>query len=183
MAARRDTRVLIGPRLVLEPLRVEHAWEMSALLEDPTLYGFTGDVPPTPAVLSARYRAQAAGRSPDGAQQWLNWIVRLRDGDVAVGYVQATLTGERDRPIAELAWVIGSRYQGRGYAREAASMMLGALQTRGVHTVRANIHPHHQASNAVARRIGMSATGVLVDGEMRWQGTTRPTLRPEDEPG
>ena len=72
----------------------------------------TGGEPPTVAALQARYVAQVTGGSPDGSETWHNWIVRLRAGDVAVGYVQATVTdGGR---VADVAWVIGTPWQGRG---------------------------------------------------------------------
>lgn len=156
-------------RLVLEPLTVEHASEMSAVLADPGLYAFTGGVPPTVAELEARYAAQVAG-SPDGSQRWLNWVVRRSDTGRAIGFVQATVTDELERRDAELAWVIGVHDQGRGFAREAAGMMLACLRALDVDGVRANIHPEHVASSAVARAVGLSPTGRLVDGEMCWQG-------------
>lgn len=156
-----------GP-LVLEPLTVEHASEMSWVLAEPALYTFTGGAPPTVAELEARYAAQVAG-SPDGSQLWLNWVVRRRDAGRAIGFVQATVTDGLDQRDAELAWVIGVQDQGRGFAREAVHMMLLLLRGLDVATVRAHIHPEHHASNAVARAVGLSPTGRLVDGEMCWQ--------------
>ena len=39
-------------------------------------------------------------------------------------------------------------------------------------TVHALIHPGNAASAAVARRLGMTATSVVVDGEVRWTRRT-----------
>ena len=38
---------LTTARMVLEPLRVEHATELAAVLDDPRLHEFTGGEPPT----------------------------------------------------------------------------------------------------------------------------------------
>jgi RimJ/RimL family protein N-acetyltransferase len=79
------------PRLTLEPLRVEHAGEMAEVLADPRLYDYIGGTPPSPAQLRTRYALQVAGHSPDRRHGWLNWIVRERGTDAAIGSVQATI--------------------------------------------------------------------------------------------
>jgi RimJ/RimL family protein N-acetyltransferase len=154
-----------GPRLTLESLREEHADEMFPLLNDASLHTFTGGGPSTLAQLRDRYRRQVAGHSPDGTQRWLNWVVRRREDGQAVGTLQATVTGEQ----AEVAWVVASPYQGRGFAREAAEAMVGWLREQGVTTLVAHVHPDHKASARVAAALGLSATATVVDGEIRWQ--------------
>ncbi|MFC0507154.1 GNAT family N-acetyltransferase [Micromonospora costi] len=157
-------------RLVLEPLRVEHADEMAPLLRDERLHEFVGGRPATPKELRSRYARQSVGRSPDGAEGWLNWILRHRETGDAVGYVQATVRLDGERPVAELAWVVISPEQGRGYAAEAAAGMIGWLDQQGVTALIAHVHPDHRASARVAERLGLRATDVLVDGERRWVG-------------
>jgi RimJ/RimL family protein N-acetyltransferase len=152
-------------RLLLEPLRPEHAAEMAPLLDDPALYVFTGGEPASAAELGERYERQARGRSPDGRELWLNWIVRERAGGRAVGYVQATV--EPAGGAAEVAWVVGTGFQGRGYAREAAGAMVAWLRGHGA-AVTAYVHPDHAASQSVARAVGLEPTAVGRDGEVRW---------------
>jgi RimJ/RimL family protein N-acetyltransferase len=156
-------------RLTLEPLRPDHADEMAAVLGDESLHTFIGGRPATVDELRARYAAQAVGRSPDGGQGWLNWVVRRRDTGAAVGTVQATLTAGPAGTLAELAWVIGVGHQGRGYAREAAAGAVGWLTGRGVRRFVAHVHPEHSASAGVAESVGLRPTDVLVDGEVRWE--------------
>ncbi|AXH92844.1 GNAT family N-acetyltransferase [Micromonospora aurantiaca] len=182
-------------RLVLLPLGVEHAEEMAAVLADPALHTFIGGEPATPAALRARYERLVAG-SPDPAESWCNWVIRLRDGGRLTGFVQATVTeahgtvtdaatagaravGHRHLdeatpatagPVAEIAWVVGTRWQGRGIATEAARGMAGWLGRRGVRTLMAHIHPDHRASAAVATACGLAPTDVWHDGEVRWTG-------------
>ena len=116
--------------------------------------------------LESRYARQGVGGSADGREQWFNWIVLVADRPV--GYVQATRpTGSRD---AEIAWVIGIDWQGRGYATAAGRLMLAELACVGVQDVTACIHPDNVASEMVARHLGLRPTAEVVDGEIRWAG-------------
>ncbi|WOX09870.1 GNAT family N-acetyltransferase [Streptomyces sp. N50] len=157
------------PRLDLLPLRAEHATEMAAVLSDPALHTFTGGAPLTPAALRTRYERLVAG-SPDPAVCWLNWVIRLRTDSRLTGTVQATVTGSE----AEIAWVVGAPWQGRGLASEAARGLVSWLEEQAVPTVVAHIHPDHRASAAVATAAGLTPTDQWQDGEVRWQRATRP---------
>ncbi len=148
----------------LTPLTVDHAAAMVAVLADPSLYEFTGGSPPTLDALTARYARQTVGRSPDGSEQWLNWVVLL--DATPVGYVQATVVGSS----AEIAWVISPSAQGRGVATLAACAMVQQLTAFGVRRLVAHIHPDHVASARVAARLGLRRTNVVEDGELRWVG-------------
>jgi len=160
---------LIGTaRLELRPLRVAHAVEMTAVLADPALYTFTGDVPPSTAQLRARYRRWLAG-APDPGVSWCNWVIWLRTEQRLAGTVQATITGPGGALAAEIAWVVGTAWQGRGIGREAAQGLVGWLRQLPVRTVAAYIHPAHHASAAVARAAGLGPTRQRRDGEARWQ--------------
>ncbi|GAA2028322.1 GNAT family N-acetyltransferase [Catenulispora yoronensis] len=169
-------------RLLLTPLSAADAEEMVPVLAAPELYAFIGGEPPTPDALRARYARQAAGGPADGSQEWHNWIVRRAEDGVAVGTVQATVV-DAGR-AADVAWVVGAEFQGRGYAAEAAGGMVAWLREHGVAEVRAHIHPDHAASARVAGRVGLAATGVLDDdGEQLWRdgpaGKAAPTEKTE----
>ncbi len=142
------------------------AAEMVGVLSTAALYAFTGGALPGLDELRARYERQAAGRSPDGREEWRNWILRREPGGQAVGYVQATITDGGQR--AEIAWVVGLDWQGQGYATEAALALVAWLDSRGAGVIRAHIHPGHAASAAVARRAGLRPSGVTQDGEQLW---------------
>ena len=143
---------LSSRRLVLEPLRVEHAREMVAVVG-----GYEGL---DEAGLRERFARQVAGRE----RGWLNWVVRM-DG-VAVGTVQASVTGS----AAELAWVVAPPVRGRGIGGEAALAVVEWLRGQGVTRLCAHIAPSNGASAGVARRLGLEPTDfVRVDGEVRWE--------------
>ncbi|MFD3530064.1 GNAT family N-acetyltransferase [Streptomyces sp. NPDC058664] len=161
------TAIVRTARLDLVPLAVAHADEMAGVLADPALHTFIGGAPLTAPELRARYERLVAG-APDPATVWANWVVRLRAEGRLTGTVQATVTdGGR---AAEIAWVIGTDWQGRGIAREAAEGLVGLLVERGVRTVVAYVHPDHTASAAVARAAGLAPTDRVEDGEIRWEG-------------
>lgn len=154
--------------LDLVPLHVADADEMVDVLADPALYAITGGMPPSRLELVERFTRQVAGRSADGREEWHNWIVRGRVDGAAIGFVQATIV---DLPngngrSADIAWVIGTRWQGRG---DAARALVSWLTESGVDIVTAHIHPDHRASAAVAGRAGLEPTEVIDDGERVWR--------------
>jgi RimJ/RimL family protein N-acetyltransferase len=105
--------------------------------------------------------------SPDRRESWLNWIVRLRQSNVAIGYVQTGVVASN----ADVAWVVGVEWQARGYASEAARVMVEWLKAQGMQALSALIHPRHAASAAVARRCGLTPTSEIVGGEVVWRLT------------
>jgi RimJ/RimL family protein N-acetyltransferase len=153
-------------RLSLTPLAVADADEMVGVLSGPALYAFTAGTPPSLGELRARYARLATGRSPDGHEEWRNWIIRREPDRTAVGYVQATIVDAGTR--AEIAWVVGLSWQRQGFAAEAARALVAWLDARGVTVIQAHIHPDHAASAAVARRAGLVPTGQTHDGEQLW---------------
>ncbi|MFJ5687725.1 GNAT family N-acetyltransferase [Streptomyces sp. NPDC093099] len=185
-------------RLTLLPLRVAYAEEMAAVLADPALYAHTGGTPPTAEELRTRYARQTAG-SPDPEVVWGTWMIGIREeaqeegqrsaescagssaghgptghvlaGHVLAGHVQATIGPDGDGRTAELAWVVGTAWQGRGIATEAARGLVRWLKGQGVRSLVAHIHPDHGASAAVAKAVGLAPTGERLDGEVRWRWT------------
>lgn len=98
-------------------------------------------------------------------------MLRLREDSRLVGTLQATL----GQAVAEIAWVVGTPWQGRGLASEAARGLVALLgQTPSVLTVVARIHPEHRASEAVARAAGLEPTDEEQDGERTWRLPLRP---------
>ncbi|MFD6967323.1 GNAT family N-acetyltransferase [Streptomyces sp. NPDC059979] len=153
-------------RLDLLPLLPSHADEMSLVLADPALHAFTGGAPLSQDGLRARYERLADG-SPDPAVVWANWVLRVRGQGRLAGTVQATIVPARGQ--AELAWVVGTPWQGHGFAAEAARALAAWLERIPVDRLIAHIHPDHTASAAVAAGCGMRPTERRRDGEIRWE--------------
>ncbi|MFJ6687091.1 GNAT family N-acetyltransferase [Streptomyces werraensis] len=155
-------------RLTVLPFQAEHAGEMATVLSDPSLHTFIGGAPDTAQALRARYERWAAG-SPDPTESWCNWVIQLRDAACLVGTLQATITADDRGATAEIAWVVGTPWQRRGIAIEAAQGLVAWLRKHPVHTVTAHIHPDHKPSAAVATAAGLMPTDQWHDGEIRWQ--------------
>ncbi|MFD5649543.1 GNAT family N-acetyltransferase [Streptomyces sp. NPDC127039] len=166
-------RPLSTRRLDLLPLHVEHAEEMATVLSDPALHTFIGGTPDTPQALHSRYQRMTAG-SPDPAVTWLNWVINLRDASCLTGTVQATISPDGHGAVAEIAWVVGTPWQGRGIATEAARALVYWLSQQSVHAAIAHIHPDHGASGAVATAAGLTPTDEQHDGETRWHRSLKP---------
>lgn len=118
--------------------------------------------------LVSLYRSQVVG-PPEGDEDWHNWILRLREAETAIGFVQATVVADR----ADIAWLVGVKWQGKGFATEASLAIRDWLASLGVEHFRAHIHPGHAISGRVAAAVGMSATDeVDDDGEVIWTSAT-----------
>ena len=155
-------------RLALTPLVPDDADALVDVLADHRLHEFIGGEPADRVELRARFERMVEGPA-DADERWRNWVLRRRADGQAVGTVQATLTLEDGRSHAEVAWVVGLPWQGQGFAGEAAAALVGWLRQHGVERITANIHPDHEASNAVARKAGLQATADEVDGETVWE--------------
>lgn len=158
--------------VVLTPLAVDDAPDMVSVLADASIYEFIGGRAPTLDRLVETYGRLAAGRSDDGSQIWHNWVVRRVVDEVAVGTVQATVFVDDDR--ADVAWIVGPKWQARGYASAAARAMVDWLTTCGVALITAHIHPDHAASAKVATNAGLVPTEEIHDGERRWVRRSEP---------
>jgi len=176
-----DTQRLTTARLDLDPLVPSDADEMVGILSDERLNTFIGGRPPSLDELRSRYERLAAGRSADGRQEWHNWIVRLRSDRRAIGTAQATITSiTSGGSTADVAWVIGTPWQGNGFAAEAARAVVGWLEGRGVAAITAHVIADHHASAAVAANAGLVATGEIEKGEQVWRRTRAEGSDPDE---
>ena len=156
-------------RLDLLPVHRDHAPLMFPVLHDSALHEFTGGSPPVDVdALARQYEHWERRRSPDGAEMWLNWVLRPREQGELIGHLQVGIAGDR----ATMAWSLGSRWQRQGYATEAARAVLGWIRHLGVSEVRASIHPGHAASIRIAERLGMRRTDERSGAELIWKGMT-----------
>ena len=144
-------RLITTPTLTLEPQTVAHAAAMFVLLSDPAIYAYGNAAPASLAWLQERFERLASRRSPDCRQRWLNWVIRLADGDVA-GYVQATVN---ERGTATVGYELGSAFWGRGLGTQAVAAMIDELhQHYRVTLLRATLDPANQRSMRLLLRLG-----------------------------
>lgn len=138
-----------GPRL--EALVVAHADEMFCALSAAALYDYMPGAPPvSPAALRERYAVLARGRSADGREQWLNWIIRLPCGRCA-GFVQSTLHPER---TGDFAYALAPEYWGRGVAFAACRSAIALLASEyAVLRLYATVDPRNTRSARLLTRL------------------------------
>jgi RimJ/RimL family protein N-acetyltransferase len=146
------TVALETPNLVLEPLTVAHADELLPHLADESLYTFVSqDPPPSLAWLRERYTRLERGRSPDGRELWLNWVIRPKSGE-AVGTVQATCSPDL---TALIAYEIYTPFQRRGLATEAVAAMIDHLRSDvGMKRIGAFVDTRNERSWRLLERLG-----------------------------
>lgn len=156
-------------RVRLRPMRPDDSGALFRVLDDATLHSFMGGVPDKIDELRSRLEVWVAERSVDGREAWLNWVVRAADDGRVLGATQATVEQGRDGLHAVVAWTVGSAYQRRGFASEAARAMVSWLAEQGASRIDAHIHPEHGASAGVARNAGLTPTDDMVDGEVVWR--------------
>jgi [ribosomal protein S5]-alanine N-acetyltransferase len=96
--------------------------------------------------------------------------VTRRDDDKVVGFARLGPTGVK---AAHLGYAIHADHWGRGYATDAARVLLRlAFGTLGLHRVSAAIGPENEASIAVVKRLGFTYEGrirhhVFTNGDWR----------------
>lgn len=146
------------PALTLEPLLLSHAAELFEDLQDPTLYTFIPQDPPSSkASLEERYARLEQRFSPDRNELWLNWVLR-KSGDVA-GLVQATCN---EQSQVFIAYEVFQRHRRQGLARLAVSLMLNHLaQKRLATTALAYVDTRNQASIATLETLQFTRIRLL----------------------
>lgn len=148
---------LAADDLTLEPQTAAHADEMFLVLSDPAIYQFENEPPASPAWLRERFARLESRRSVDAEEGWLNWVIRLRHGEL-IGYVQASV---RKDGSAMIAYVLGSRYWGQGYAHRAVRAMMSELAGQyGVQEFLAIFKRANVRSRRLLERLSFSETGA-----------------------
>jgi ribosomal-protein-alanine N-acetyltransferase len=158
-------RFLSGPRLTLQPQLASHAEEMFRVLSDPALYEFENEPPRSVEWLRERFLKLETRHSPDGQEQWLNWVIRLPNSEL-IGYVQATVVaGGR----AFIAYQLASNHWGRGLGSEAVSAMIAELVSHyDVHQICAVFKVGNHRSRRLLERLrfSMASHKLLADAKL-----------------
>ena len=137
--------------LLLEPQSTAHAAEMFEVLSDPAIYEFENSPPESPGWLERRFAQLESRVSPNGQEQWLNWVIRLPTGALA-GYVQASVAPDH---TAFVAYELGSRFWRKGIGSAAVSAMLAELAgTYAVRTFVATLKARNYRSAALLKSLG-----------------------------
>jgi RimJ/RimL family protein N-acetyltransferase len=172
-------RAIRAGRIVLEPQVVSHADEMFEVLSDPAIYEYENEPPRSLGWLRERFGKLESRRSADGAQHWLNWVIRV-PGSGLIGYVQATVYPDGR---AAIAYELASRYWGRGLASEAVRAMIPLLtEDYGVRRLTAVFKQANQRSQRLLERLGFSLAPPPLHAELEVELGERLMVKELDSP-
>ena len=145
---------LISERLRIEPIRSAHAELVFSSLQNPAIYTYLPEDPPTAEVLQKRYDFWEKGRSPDGEELWLNWVAFLRDSMTPIGTFQATLPRGK---AGAFAYVVFPSFWRRGYAREMTACVITHLfEAHRMPSLYAEIDTRNTGSIRLVESLGLT---------------------------
>ncbi len=157
-------KTIVTDRCTLEPQVEAHAPAMFEVLSDPAIYEFERGPPPSVERLAAGYRCRESRVSPNGREQWLNWVVRLPGSELA-GYVQATVL---ESGASYIAYEFASKHWRQGIGSASVSAVMEELvNTCGVHTFVAVLKAANFRSMGLLHHLGFEPAGP--DAESKYE--------------
>lgn len=157
--------VLSGPRLVLRPFALTDAADVQRLAGDRAIADMTLNVPhPYPDGAAERWIATAAALYAHGEEARFA-ITTAPDG--LVGAVGLRIVPRHRH--AELGYWIGREFWGRGYATEAARLVVEyGFGELGLHRIVAHHLTRNPASGRVLLKLGMRHEGHAREHVLKW---------------
>jgi RimJ/RimL family protein N-acetyltransferase len=164
--------VLEGPRLRLEPLRMEHAEELFEAVRDPDIWTWLSFPPPASAAETADYVRSALNEQIRG--EHLPWLTRRRGDGKAIGTTRFAHVDRTNRSV-EIGWSMLSREaRGTGLNAEAKYLQLRhAFEDLGAIRVWLNTDERNKRSQRAMEKIGAVAEArhrqdrVMPNGHIR----------------
>ncbi|HHP7229496.1 MAG TPA: GNAT family N-acetyltransferase [Xenococcaceae cyanobacterium] len=144
---------LESKRLIYERITQNHAKELESVLCDPRVYVHIDDgIAPTFDQLLKSFVLREIGPSGNRSNEtWINYIMRTKDSQVAIGRVEATIIEYR----AEVAYILGVDYWEKGYGSESLVWLQYFLQKNyGVRELWAAVTPGNEASKNLLLKNG-----------------------------
>ena len=156
--------LLATPRLSLRRFRAGDADAFAAYRADPDVARYQGWESCTKGEAVAFIEAQLA-RAPFEPGRWTQVAVELAAEGTLVGDCAVRMESPVARQ-AELGFTFAREHQGRGFATEAVSHLLGyAFEQLRLHRVFAVADARNLRALALAERVGMRREGAFRDAE------------------
>lgn len=164
--------VLEGPRLRLEPLRMEHAAELFEAVRDPDIWTWLSFSPPQSVGEVSGYIRSALDHQILG--EHLPWLTRTRSDGVAIGTTRFAHIDRVNRSV-EIGWsMLGPDARGTGLNAEAKYLQLRhAFEDLRAIRVWLNTDERNKRSQRAMEKIGAVAEArhrqdrVMPDGHIR----------------
>jgi len=149
---------LMSPVLVYESLSLSHADELATLLLNDKVYRHLGGSPPSFERFRVGIERAIAGPPSDRSNEyWINYVVRDAVEERIVGRLEATIHSQ----VAEVAFLYGPAYWGKGYAMRGLLWLHDELLS--LHTkaeLWATTVPANDRCQALLRRCGYSLVDI-----------------------
>ena len=140
----------------LRPWSEEDLWVIERFLSHPAMMEYLGGPQSEVRILDAHRRYLATGASGDGRM----FTVLLAQGSTVAGNIGWWNRTWRDEPIHETGWSVFPEHQRRGFAGEAAAMLVARLrQEHGRRHLHAFPSVANVPSNAICARLGFANLG------------------------
>jgi RimJ/RimL family protein N-acetyltransferase len=155
---------LAGPRLTLRRFRAADAPALAAYRSVPEVALYQSWDAPFPVAAAQKVIGEMLASHPDTDGEWFQFAAVLRGGPAGGELIGdcAACPDAGDPRQAEIGFTIAPPFQGKGYATEAAGLLLGYLfGARGKHRVTASCDARNLASAAVLERLGLRREGHL----------------------
>lgn len=151
------------PQLHLRRFRESDAEAFARYRSDPAVARYQGWDAPYSLERAREFVTEMATEEADVPGEWLQIAVARVEDDSLVG--DCAFSPEADEPrTVEIGFTVAPEHQGRGYARESVSLLLGHLFDRlGKHRVTASCDSRNAASATVLAAVGMRHEGHLVE--------------------
>lgn len=139
------------PRLKLDAFTADDAVELHELFADPQTHTI-GSGHFTAFAQTQQWIANRVTTQRDHGLCW--YALRCSETGLLVGNC-GMLRGRVSFEEPEIGYEVRASHRGRGYATEAAAVVLQQCRTAGLTRVWASIRPHNTASRRIATRLGM----------------------------
>lgn len=148
--------VLHGHRLDLRRVQASDAVALFALADDPEVMRFLDWLRPASAEQTRKHLAEVDTRWNESKE--FQWLVIERESARPVGTISARPAGH----MADFGYFFGRDYWGRGYAAEAAGLVVEFLRAQSdIFRIWATADAENERSRRVLERVGLRLEGVM----------------------
>lgn len=148
----------MAPDLIYEPLSLSHTDELATLLLNEQVYRHLGGSPPSVEQHRVSIAHMIAGPPADHSNEiWINYVVR----DATEGHIVGRLEATIHAPVAEVAFLYGPAYWGRGYATRGLLWLHELLFSHPTQLqLWATTVPANKSCQALLRRCGYAPVEI-----------------------
>ena len=155
-----DVKLLVQNEMIaLREVHEEDRERFFYLQQDPYINRYI-KVPPSDEFVEIFFQAlQTVWKDED--QKWHGCAVRLLEEDLIIGLVFYSYR-DKDSQIVEIGWKFHPDFEGKGYATQAAKLLMEYLPTQIlVHKFVAHCDAENLASERIMQKLGMQKEGFF----------------------